>query len=214
MLFLVSSERSPRLRQLWHPNQHPLHWPPGSLVQVTMRSSCQTSMPWSQLLGRRNGRSVIRAIEVDRVFEVAVGANDVSSIMGHGADRYRGAWRPGEFSHSSMSLAVSICRALLRRSSRSDPGANLDACFSRSAFCSANRSANVWGWVRERNMGSSFPVGIRRERAALSVTDGSRNGAVIGGSRFPLCPAANLRNINSGGPCLHRERIGTLADSN
>jgi hypothetical protein len=36
-----------------------------------------------ELLGRRNGRSVIRAIQVDRVFEVAVGANDVSSIMGH-----------------------------------------------------------------------------------------------------------------------------------
>ena len=35
-----------------------------------------------KLLGRRNGRSVIRAIQVDRVFELAVGANDVSSIMG------------------------------------------------------------------------------------------------------------------------------------
>ncbi len=41
---------------------------------------------------------------------------------------------------SLMSLAVSSCRAFLRRSSRSGPGFSWDALSSRRAFCSASRS--------------------------------------------------------------------------
>ena len=73
--------------------------------------------------------------------------------------RYRGGWRPrGESSHSWMS----ICWALLRRSSRSGPGSSWDALFSRRTLSTANRSLNVRGCERERSMGSSLSCRIGR----------------------------------------------------
>ncbi len=83
-----------------------------------------------------------------RMIRMIAGASFLHALCG----RYRGAWRPGEFSHSLMCVAVSICLAFLRRSSRSGPGFSWDAFFSRRAFCSANRSWNVWGCERERSM--------------------------------------------------------------
>ncbi len=89
--------------------------------------------------------------------------------------RYRGGCRPrGESSHSWMS----ICCALLRRSSRSGPGSSWDALFSRRTLSTANRSLNVRGCERERSMGSSFPVGS--------------GGGLILGVRFQIvCPVSD-----------------------
>jgi hypothetical protein len=115
-------------------------------------------MAVNNLLGGLNGCGVVRTIEIYGFYELAVLANDVGSIVWHSAARYCGARRPGEFSHSLMSLAVSNCLAFLRSSSRSGPGFSRDAFRSRRAFCSANRSWNVWGCERERSMDHSFPV--------------------------------------------------------
>jgi hypothetical protein len=124
-----------------------------------MRPSCQssTSGPLTICLADSTAAAAFAQWRLNGALEIAVATDDVGSIIGHGG--YRGAWRPGEFSHSLMSLAVSICLAFLRRSSRSGPGANLDACFSRRAFWSVNRSANVWGCERDRNMRSPFLFG-------------------------------------------------------
>ena len=96
--------------------------------------------------------------------------------------RYRGGWRPrGESSHSWMS----ICWALLRRSSRSGPGSSWDALFSRRTLSTANRSLNVRGCERERSMGSSFPVGS--------------GGGLILGVRFQIvCPVSDRARTKVG----------------
>lgn len=66
-------------------------------------------MAVDKLLGRLNGCRVIRAIQVDCFYEMAVASDEVDSIIGHTAAPYRGDWKPREFTHSLMCAAVSIC---------------------------------------------------------------------------------------------------------
>ena len=110
---------------------------------------------------------------------MAVPANEAGSIIGHGkVFQSRRLEAGGIQPFIDVSGSLDLAR-LLQQVVPLGPGFSRDAFRSRLAFCSANRSANVRGWESERNMGYSFPVWIRRERAALSATDRRHGGAVI-----------------------------------
>ena len=122
---------------------------------VTMRPCCQTST--SRLITSRLADSTAAASSVQSKFTASMKflANDVGSIIGHGRPPIAALVGRGEFSHSLMCLAVSICRAFRRSSSRSGPGFSRDAFCSSRALCSANRSWNVCGCDVERSMDHS-----------------------------------------------------------
>jgi hypothetical protein len=113
--------------------------------------------------------------------------------MGH----YTGGLSPGDDSHSVMCEAVSSCRALRNKSSRSLPcGRDLICSLTRSASCAKHCSNGALGWFGWMRGILLFCI----QAGALPFSQSpikAEGHAVMGASRYPFMSGSRLNSKGS-----------------